>query len=101
MENPYLFTSPTAFGIDANGLKVAGEAGDEMMYGRSNLMRDITTAMQQGSGNDRIEALLSTIAEWISSPTGFKRTMVDILTNDVKFMLDDRQVAKVVKAYVG
>lgn len=101
MANPFLFTSPTIFGIGANGLKVAGESGDEMMYGKSNLMRDITTAMEQGNSNEKIEALLSMIAEWISSPTGFKRTMVDILTNDVKFMLDDRQVAKVVKAYVG
>ena len=101
MENPFLFTSPTVFGMGANGLKVAGESGDEMMYGKANLMRDITNAMQQGSGNERIEALLSTIVDWISSPTGFKRTMVDVLTNDVKFMLDDRQVAKVVKAYVG
>lgn len=101
MENPFLFTSPTIFGMGASGLKVAGESGDEMMYGKSNLMRDITTAMEQGNSNEKIEALLSMIAEWISSPTGFKRTMVDILTNDVKFMLDDRQVAKVVKAYVG
>lgn len=101
MENPFLFSSPTVFGMGANGLKVAGESGDEMMYGKANLMRDITNAMQQGSGNERIEALLSTIVDWISSPTGFKRTMVDVLTNDVKFMLDDRQVAKVVKAYVG
>ena len=36
MGNPYLFTSPTIFG--------AGEAGAEVMYGRDNLMKDISQA---------------------------------------------------------
>ena len=36
MHNPYLFTSPTLIG--------AGEAGAEVMYGRDNLLRDITEA---------------------------------------------------------
>lgn len=41
MENPYLFDSATLFG--------AGEAGDEMLYGRKALMRDIAEATG-GSG---------------------------------------------------
>ena len=102
VDNPYLFSSPTAFGMGLDGIKVAGETDPEIMYGKSNLMRDIRNATAEtATNNDRVEALLSTIVDWISSPTGFKRTMVDVLTNDVKFMLDDRQVAKVVKAYVG
>ena len=36
MGNPYLFTSPTVIG--------AGDAGAEVMYGKDNLMRDITMA---------------------------------------------------------
>ena len=36
MNQPYLFTDATLFG--------AGEAGDEMMYGRASLMRDIRQA---------------------------------------------------------
>ena len=36
MNQPYLFTDATLFG--------AGEAGDEMMYGRDSLMRDIRQA---------------------------------------------------------
>lgn len=35
MENPYLFSNATLFG--------AGEAGDEMLYGRNSLMNDIAT----------------------------------------------------------
>ncbi len=43
MDNPYMFTEPTMFSYDpsSNVGKVAGEAGDEMMYGKSNLMNDI------------------------------------------------------------
>ena len=41
MQNPYLFSNATLFG--------AGERGDEMLYGRSALMRDIAEAVR-GSG---------------------------------------------------
>ena len=37
MNQPYLFTDATLFG--------AGEVGDEVMYGRKNLMGDITEAV--------------------------------------------------------
>lgn len=37
MDNPYLFTKPTLIG--------AGEAGDEVMYGRENLLNDIKEAV--------------------------------------------------------
>lgn len=40
MENPYLFSNATLFG--------AGEKGDEMLYGRSALMRDISDAVGNG-----------------------------------------------------
>lgn len=49
MENPYLFNNATLFG--------AGEAGDEVLYGRNALMRDIAAA----SGNidyDRMAAAI-------------------------------------------
>jgi hypothetical protein len=42
MDNPYMFSSPTFFG--------AGEAGDEMLYGRAALMRDIAEAVANGGG---------------------------------------------------
>lgn len=42
MENPYLFSNATLFG--------AGETGDEMLYGRAALMRDIKEATSKGGG---------------------------------------------------
>lgn len=40
MNQPYMFTRPTFFDYD----KVAGEAGDEILYGRNSLMNDIREA---------------------------------------------------------
>lgn len=42
MENPYLFSGATLFG--------AGEAGDEVLYGRERLMKDISEAVNSGGG---------------------------------------------------
>lgn len=42
MENPYLFSNATLFG--------AGESGDEMLYGRERLMKDISDAVSNGGG---------------------------------------------------
>ena len=44
MDNPYLFNRATLFG--------AGEAGDEMLYGRQNLMRDIRNAVEDSGQNN-------------------------------------------------
>lgn len=41
MEEPYLFNNATLFG--------AGEAGDEMLYGRAQLMKDIAEAIGGGT----------------------------------------------------
>ena len=46
MEDPYMFSSPTIFG--------AGEAGDEMLYGRSALMRDIREAVGNNGNTQNI-----------------------------------------------
>lgn len=42
MDNPYLFSDATFFG--------AGEAGDEMLYGRKALLRDISEAVGNNGG---------------------------------------------------
>ena len=42
MDNPYLFSNATLFG--------AGETGDEVLYGRAALMRDIKEATSKGGG---------------------------------------------------
>lgn len=49
MENPYLFSDATLFG--------AGEAGDEMLYGRRSLMNDIASA----SGGAEVVSRLAAI----------------------------------------
>lgn len=42
-QQPYMFSNATLFG--------AGERGDEILYGRDNLMRDIREATAKNSGN--------------------------------------------------
>lgn len=53
MDDPYLFGSATLFG--------AGETGDEVLYGRAALMRDIETAVGNNDGAGRTNALLEAI----------------------------------------
>lgn len=43
MDNPYLFSDATLFG--------AGEAGDEMLYGKNNLMQDIKNAVENANNS--------------------------------------------------
>lgn len=50
MNTPYLFTKPTGI--------LAGEAGDEMIYGRSNLMKDIEAASGGGMDYGRLAAAI-------------------------------------------
>ena len=103
MENPYMFTSPTLFDYNpVSGAKVAGEAGDEMMYGHENLMNDIRTAVSEKTDtNDELEGIVSALFAWMQSPNGLAKVVTDVLTDNVKFMLDDRQVGKVVRQYAG
>lgn len=53
MDNPYMFSTPTFFG--------AGEAGDEMLYGRAALMRDISEAVSRGGGNGNAPSIVINI----------------------------------------
>lgn len=49
MQDPYLFSNATLFG--------AGEAGDEVLYGRNSLMNDIATATNGGEVVARLTAI--------------------------------------------
>lgn len=49
MNNPYMFSNATLFG--------AGEAGDEMLYGRSSLMKDIAAASGSADVVSRLAAI--------------------------------------------
>lgn len=66
MADPYLFTDPTVFGMKGSSAMVAGEAGDEMMYGHGNLMNDISSAVQAENAPvvARIERLISILVQY-------------------------------------
>lgn len=59
MEDPYLMTDPTIFGMNGSSLMAGGEAGNEMIYGHRQLMEDIRTA----SGRDE---LLEAFESWMN-----------------------------------
>ena len=60
MEDPYLMTRPTIFGLNpmTGTMSAGGEAGNEMIYGHRQLMDDIRTA----SGRDE---LLEAFESWM------------------------------------
>lgn len=83
MDNPWLFTGATLFG--------AGEAGDEVMYGKAALMRDIEKAVGKGMVIE-----VADLSDDIEDAFDFPQTMV-IKTDTVKDggrlgqMLDQRK----------
>lgn len=72
MESPYVFSDATLFG--------AGEAGDEMLYGRSRLMSDIKEATQ-GTKND---VTINVTVNGADNPKEWGRRMASELRRQVK-----------------
>lgn len=72
MESPYVFSDATLFG--------AGEAGDEMLYGRSRLMSDIKEATQ-GAKND---VTINVTVNGADDPEEWGRRMASELRRQVK-----------------
>lgn len=72
MESPYVFSNATLFG--------AGEAGDEMLYGRSRLMSDIKEATQ-GTKND---ITINVTVNGADNPEEWGRRMASELRRQVK-----------------
>lgn len=72
MESPYVFSDATLFG--------AGEAGDEMLYGRSRLMSDIREATQ-GTKND---VTINVTVNGADDPEEWGRRMASELRRQVK-----------------
>lgn len=72
MESPYVFSDATLFG--------AGEAGDEMLYGRSRLMSDIKEATQ-GTKND---VTINVNVNGADNPEEWGRRMASELRRQVK-----------------
>lgn len=77
MANPYMFSSPTIFG--------AGEAGDEILYGRRALMNDISNA----SGID-YQLLANAVVGALQS-----------VNSDVNLIIDGQRLAKVQAPYTN
>ena len=82
MNNPYMFNGATIFG--------AGEAGDEVMYGRSNLMRDITEAVNSAGKSEPIDYIR--LAKILAS------VVIEAITG-VKVEVDGRDFGRLVKKY--
>ena len=80
METPYMFTEPTVFAY-GNTLKGAGESGDEIMYGRQNLMSDIgnTVAMQNNDVVNAINTGFNKVVEMLNTylPNAEKNIVLD------------------------
>ena len=72
MESPYVFSDATLFG--------AGEARDEMLYGRSRLMNDIKEATQ-GTKND---VTINVTVNGADNPEEWGRRMASELRRQVK-----------------
>lgn len=72
MESPYVFPDATLFG--------AGEAGDEMLYGRSRLMSDIREATR-GTKND---VTINVTVNGADNPEEWGRRMASELRRQVK-----------------
>jgi TP901 family phage tail tape measure protein len=72
MESPYVFSDATLFG--------AGEAGDEMLYGRSRLMSDIKEATR-GAKND---VTINVTVNGADNPEEWGRIMASELRRQVK-----------------
>ena len=72
MESPYVFSDATLFG--------AGEAGDEMLYGRSRLMSDIREATR-GTKND---VTINVTVNGADNPEEWGRRMASELRREVK-----------------
>jgi TP901 family phage tail tape measure protein len=78
MENPYLFSDATLFG--------AGETGDEMLYGRSALMKDITSAMDasKSSGGNNVQITNYITVDGAEDPEDFAERLVRKMQMEVR-----------------
>lgn len=68
LTEPFMFTEATLFG--------AGEAGDEVLYGKSNLMDDIRTASSESNSVlvTKMDAILAVVSKYL--PEAAKKQLV-------------------------
>ena len=73
MDNPYLFTKPTVFGMNpqTGQAKGAGEAGDEVMIGKNTMLNMISDAVSENNktvidqSKDQFDRLIDTLAKYL------------------------------------
>lgn len=100
MDNPILFREPTIFGVNpATGqMRGAGEAGDELMIGKETLLNMIKQAAREDAKDTEILQALLEILKWFTHG-GFRSVLIDVLTNYVRFKVNDREVGRLVRTY--
>lgn len=74
-ENPYLFTKPTQVGDKGFG---DGGSGGEIVYGRNNLMEDITNAMKQ-AGDKTFAPTINVYTQEGQSNQEIAREVIEIM----------------------
>ena len=99
MDNPVMFTKPTIFSMNpaTSQARGAGEAGDELMIGKETMLNMIRQAVSEKSSVslkafDVIIELLKVIIE-------DNREILKALLVDTEMVLNDREVARVVRKY--
>lgn len=77
MSQPYMFKRPTEF--------YAGEAGDEMLYGKTSLMRDISNAVEgAGTGGQQVIVTNYITVEGAENPEDFAERFARKLKLDMR-----------------
>lgn len=77
MSQPYMFKRPTEF--------YAGEAGDEMLYGKTSLMRDISNAVEgSGAGGQQVIVTNYITVEGAENPEDFAERFARKLKLDMR-----------------
>ena len=100
MNSPRVFTKPTLFDVDplSGKAKGAGEAGDELMYGKNALMRDISEAVAVENGgivnvlDACFDKLFDILEEYLPDCTAKQQLVLDtgVLVAETAPMMDER-----------
>ena len=98
MDTPYMFTKPTLFDVNpwTGEAKGAGEAGDELMYGKDSLMNDIATAVATQNNiivdalQDLFNQMFSIFEEWFPQFKGQLVLDTGVLVAETAEQMDEQ-----------
>ena len=98
MDKATVLDGATIFGATEKGLLGGGEAGREVVSGEAHLIGLINQAVAQNNA-----ALLAVLREILENIRGASEelydTIVDALTDGVRFKLNDREFGRLVRAH--